>query len=161
MRKNIILIVLCLILLVVTCVCINAYLKLSIIERQLNKNNNEKKGSITLYKNEESIYYYLLSDDDNLIIYFEYDELGLKRSFGVNDSLSGKNFGFNFYEKENLLTSFTYSDNNYHISTNLYIVSEYIDYPDIFIERLERINDLETLYYLKSDGTVEVKIEEY
>jgi hypothetical protein len=160
MRKNIILSILTLILAIVTYYYINTRYRVSVLQKKLDKQNTEGKSCITLYEDEDKIFYHLLSDDNKLLISFTYDENGLKKSFSVVDDLSGKNFGFNFYEGGEL-TSFVYRDNQYTIMTNVNTIIEYLEYPDKFIERAEWINGLETKYTLFSDGSTDIKVERY
>jgi len=158
MRKNIIIFILTLTLAIVTYSYINTRYRVNILQKQLDEQNTDVKGRITLYGSEDD--YYLLSEDHKLYIPFTYDEQGLKESFGVVDDLSGKKIGFNFYTGGEL-TSFVYEDKQYTIMTNVYLPSVWVNYPEKFIERVERINGLETIYTLFSDGTTDIKIENY
>jgi hypothetical protein len=159
MRKNIIIFILAVTLAIVTYSYINTRYRISVLQKKLDEQNTDVKSRITLYESEDKIFYHLLSNDNKLFISFTYDEQGLKESFSVVDDLSGKRIGFNFYTGGEL-TSLLYEDNQYTLITNTYLTSVFaVNYPERFIERIERINGLETNYTLFSDGTTDIKIE--
>jgi hypothetical protein len=160
MRKNIIIFTLTLTLIVVTYNYIITRHRISVLRRQLDEQNTNVKSRITLYEDEDKKFYHLLSNDNKLLISFTYDEQGLKESFSVLDDISGKNFGFTF-DDEGELTCYVYKDKQYTIMTNAYLTSVWVNYPEIFIERIEEINGLETKYTLFSNGTTDIKVERY
>ena len=118
MRKNIVLFILSLTLVVVTCKYVSVHCHLNALQKQLEELNTVNECHIKFYEAEDKIFYHLSSDDNKLWIYFTYDEQGLKETFGVKDDLSKKMFGFNFAE-EGTLASFIYQDNQYKIINNV------------------------------------------
>jgi len=160
MRKNIIIIILTLTLIVVIYNCIITRYRINILQKQLDEKSTGVKSRITLYEDEDKIFYHLLSNDNKLYISFTYGEKGLKESFSVADDLSGKNFGFTF-DDEGELTCYIYKDKQYTIITNAYLDNVWVNYPEKFIERIESINGLETNYTLFSNGTTDIKVERY
>jgi hypothetical protein len=150
MKKNIALIILTLALAVVTVICINARYRINVIQKQLDENNSGDKSRFIFLEEENNVA--LFSNDGKLRILFAYDEQGLTESFGVNDLLSGKSFGFNFWEDREL-TSFFYEDDQYRNMTNIFTP----EYDLKLIERDEYFNGLGRYYTLFSDGTTEIK----
>jgi len=45
--------------------------------------------------------------------------------------------------------------------TNAYPIGLYFNYTEKFIERIERINGIETRYTLFSNGSTDIKVESY
>jgi hypothetical protein len=159
LRKIIVPIIILLTLVVVTYNFISAHYQIDALKKQLDEHNTSAKSRITLYENEDKIFYHLLSDDGKLWIAFTYDEQGLKDGFLVQDGLSGKEFGFNFYnfmiDGNGELTNFFYKDSQYYIATNVIIT----EFDQKLIEREEWIGGFETIYTLFPDGTTAINTE--
>jgi hypothetical protein len=54
-----------------------------------------------------------------------------------------------------------YEDNQYTFGTNVVFASQCHNFPEKYVDRLERINGLETRYTLFSDGTAEINTKRY
>jgi hypothetical protein len=68
MRKNIILIVLLLILVVLTYNYISARYRIDYLSRQIDDHSISTKSRITLYESEDKLFYHLVSNDNQYII---------------------------------------------------------------------------------------------
>jgi hypothetical protein len=123
----------------------------NILQKQFDVPNNGIDKRIFIYESENETSCNFISEDEQLLVYFTFDDQGLKNAFGSVDRISGKTIVFNFME-EGELASFCYKDNKYDIATNVAAV-----HPGILLEREEWINGIGKLYTLLPNGTTEIK----